>query len=215
MDKKTALTQFHKETISSVAEELFQDNGYEKTTVDDIAKAADYSKATLYVYFKSKEEIKHYIVLNAMKLMLDKITAGINTDKDAFLQYRAICQEMTAFSSERPYSFQSLIETIRIDERYRKENPVLEEIYQVGEGINDKIAEVLQNGIQQNLLRDDIDCLPAGFFFWAAISGVIQIATNKAEYIADRMKMSPQDYLDFSFTILFRSVLKEGVQYDG
>jgi len=39
------------------AEKLFFKNGYESTTMDQIALKAEYSKATLYNHFKSKEQI--------------------------------------------------------------------------------------------------------------------------------------------------------------
>ena len=47
----------HRENIAMAAERLFYARGTEATTMNDIAKAAGYSKATLYVYFADKEEI--------------------------------------------------------------------------------------------------------------------------------------------------------------
>ena len=54
MSKKQALTEFHRGSILAAAERLFAEKGTEKTTMDDIAREAEYSKATLYVYFQSK-----------------------------------------------------------------------------------------------------------------------------------------------------------------
>ena len=45
----------HREKIASAASVLFMDKGIVATSMDDIAKAAGYSKATLYVYFENKE----------------------------------------------------------------------------------------------------------------------------------------------------------------
>ena len=44
----------HRENIASAASGLFMEKGIVATSMDDIAKAAGYSKATLYVYFKKK-----------------------------------------------------------------------------------------------------------------------------------------------------------------
>lgn len=44
------------------AENMFFENGYHKTTVEDIAKAAGIGKSTFYEYFSSKEEILKSIV---------------------------------------------------------------------------------------------------------------------------------------------------------
>ena len=57
----------HRENIMSAASALFMERGISATSMDDIAKAAGYSKATLYVYFENKEEIVGILVLNSMK----------------------------------------------------------------------------------------------------------------------------------------------------
>ena len=68
--KKESLTRFNRENIIQSARALFESRGIEKTTVDDIAKEADCSKSTLYVYFKSKEEILQTILLEQMEQLL-------------------------------------------------------------------------------------------------------------------------------------------------
>ncbi len=55
----------HREKIASAASVLFMERGIEATSMDDIAKAAGYSKATLYVYFENKEEIVGILVLDS------------------------------------------------------------------------------------------------------------------------------------------------------
>jgi AcrR family transcriptional regulator len=53
-DKKKASTM---EALLDSAKRLFDEHGFDKTTVDDIAEAAVISKFTFYNYFQSKEEL--------------------------------------------------------------------------------------------------------------------------------------------------------------
>jgi AcrR family transcriptional regulator len=46
-----------RETIARVALELFEERGYQATTLDDIAGAADVSTRTIFSYYPSKEDI--------------------------------------------------------------------------------------------------------------------------------------------------------------
>lgn len=46
-----------RETIARVAVNLFEERGYQATTLDDIAEAADVSTRTIFSYFPSKEDI--------------------------------------------------------------------------------------------------------------------------------------------------------------
>ena len=49
---------------------LFTAKGYEETTMEDIAEAAEVSKATLYNYFSSKENLLLGIAEAALDLSL-------------------------------------------------------------------------------------------------------------------------------------------------
>src|SRR5436190_22103437 len=46
-----------RETLLDCTECLFRRYGYKKTTIEDIAQEARVSRATVYLYFKCKEEI--------------------------------------------------------------------------------------------------------------------------------------------------------------
>ncbi|HIE30743.1 TPA: TetR/AcrR family transcriptional regulator, partial [Candidatus Poribacteria bacterium] len=51
-----------KEFIIEASRELFARFGLKKTTMDEIAKKCGMSKATLYYYFKSKEDIFRAVI---------------------------------------------------------------------------------------------------------------------------------------------------------
>ena len=59
---KEHLVRFHQQNILAAAEKLFSEKGVCQTTMDDISRAAEYSKSTIYVYFHSKDEIYNYII---------------------------------------------------------------------------------------------------------------------------------------------------------
>lgn len=58
--------------IANVAEKLFSIPLIGKTSMDQIAKDADYSKSTIYAYFKNKDAIILYLVLRGMKEINNK-----------------------------------------------------------------------------------------------------------------------------------------------
>jgi AcrR family transcriptional regulator len=49
-----------RDTIIRVALDLFEERGYEQTTIADIAEAAEISPRTIFAYFPSKEDIVFY-----------------------------------------------------------------------------------------------------------------------------------------------------------
>lgn len=68
MKKKDLL----KQKIGEAAMECFQKYGLEKTTLDDIAKVVGLNKASLYYYYKNKEDIfVEYALSEGEKFILD------------------------------------------------------------------------------------------------------------------------------------------------
>jgi len=59
--------------ILQAAEKVFVQKGYRLATVDDIADEAQFSKATLYRYFKSKSDIFFEIIFGSFKESYNRI----------------------------------------------------------------------------------------------------------------------------------------------
>ena len=57
-----------KEKITNAAYNVFTNKGYHKTTMDDVANEVGVSKASLYSYFKSKEEILQTVTKENLNL---------------------------------------------------------------------------------------------------------------------------------------------------
>ncbi len=71
-----------RERIAKVALQLFAERGYDETTLDDIAEAADVSRRTIFAYYDSKEDIllcEESNFLTGLKQMLDQRPAGTTT----------------------------------------------------------------------------------------------------------------------------------------
>jgi len=77
--------------IKDSAMRLFENKGYAGTTIDDIAKDLGYGKASLYYYFKNKEEIFVSIVFdNIDKLVNDMDDMGEAPDPAVVILGRVV-----------------------------------------------------------------------------------------------------------------------------
>ena len=61
-----------KETIMKAAIKNFSKTGFANTKMDDIAKTADVSKGTLYLYFQSKEDLFESICKSNQQILIDE-----------------------------------------------------------------------------------------------------------------------------------------------
>ena len=68
------------QAIIDAAKKLIQQYGLNKTTMEDIAKAAGKGKSTLYYYFKSKEDIFDEVI----KQEMDDFFGQVKKDQEQY-----------------------------------------------------------------------------------------------------------------------------------
>lgn len=78
-----------KEEILRVAQQLFSYFGFAKTTVDEIAKAARMGKASLYYYFRSKNEIFETVLECENQILEQKITQAVDKEHHPLKKIKA------------------------------------------------------------------------------------------------------------------------------
>lgn len=208
-NKKEKLVRFNKTNILEAAEALFAEKGVVQTTMDDIAKKADYSKSTIYVYFKSKEEIyNHIILLHMMQLEEAAQLCAEKTEKFETCFYD-FCNQLVYFYEQYPMYFDGMMGNISIDPSEMSKNMVLQQIYDVGEKINDHMLLLFNRGKKEKYLREDIDIMPTVFTLWASLGGIISLAHEKEAYIDQRINMKKNEFLQHSFTMLIDSLRRK------
>lgn len=196
----------HRENIVCAASLLFMEKGIAATSMDDIAKAAGYSKATLYVYFENKKEIVSILVLSSMKRLHDYISGALEQQEATKARYDGICRGLVQYQEEFPFYFKMVLDNINVDFESHDHLEEERETYQIGEEINEKIKHFLLSGMEKGDLRKDLEIMPAIFNFWGMLSGIIQLAANKEEYIKMSMGLSKKQFLEYGFSLIYHSI---------
>jgi AcrR family transcriptional regulator len=72
-----------KEKILAVAARMFGKYGFQKTTVDEIARTAHKAKGSVYYYYKSKEDLFLAVVTQEINVLKSALTRVIVDSQDA------------------------------------------------------------------------------------------------------------------------------------
>lgn len=204
--RKKEPRSIHRERIASAASVLFMEKSIAGTSMDDIAKAAGYSKATLYVYFENKEEIVGVLVLESMQKLYDYLSSALTQQETTRARYDGICRSLVQYQEEFPFYFKVALDKINIDFEHTDYLPDEKETFQVGEKINEIMQDFLLSGIEKGDLRSDLDPILTILSFWGMLSGLVQLADTKQEYIKGRLDRSKKEFIDYGFHMLYRSV---------
>lgn len=196
----------HREKIAAAASELFLERGTAAVSMDEIAGAAGYSKATLYVYFENKEEIVCLLALESMRKLRGYIAAALAEGETTKARYRGICQGLVRYQREYPLYFRMALERIDTDFAGRDALPEEWETCRVGEDINEQLRDFLEEGMERGDLRRDLEVMPVIFYFWGMLSGLIQLTANKEAYLAHAAGLPGDSFLEGGFRMLYRAI---------
>lgn len=76
--------------ILRTAARLFNQKGYDATSMSDVAAALKFSKGTLYHHFRSKDEILFHIMSHAMDITEERVISVVQAIRDPEERVRAL-----------------------------------------------------------------------------------------------------------------------------
>ncbi|MGV8056996.1 MAG: TetR/AcrR family transcriptional regulator [Smithellaceae bacterium] len=136
--------------IKETAAGIFQKKGFEATTLDEIAQLCEVSKASIYLHFKSKDDLYYSIVEPA----LSKISEGLeriadNKNESASKTIKNLLNEALKHYKKNPDLYQMLfqknIKTLHPSQVNHLENIMRANIRQM--------EKTVQKGIDQGIFR--------------------------------------------------------------
>ena len=205
--KKDRLVKYNRDNILEAAKTLFQAKGVAQTTVDDIARQADCSKSTLYMYFPSKDDIYHTIVREYMALLKDGVAKVKESHSDFCGRYYALCGKLVEFKNQYALYFESMLGSISVEPSDLEPGSALYEIRALGEETNAMLGGIFHEALLKKELREDIEPLPTAFILWGSICAIINMVYNKAAYIQLALDMDQQTFMQKGFSTLLQGIL--------
>lgn len=90
-----------KKDILAAAKELFTEKGFEATSIRAIAERIEYSPATIYLYYKDKNEIVHALHQDGFNLLMQHFST-VDFTRSAFEQLKALGKAYMEFAAMHP-----------------------------------------------------------------------------------------------------------------
>jgi AcrR family transcriptional regulator len=137
-----------KDLIKQCAVRTFRQYGYNKSTLDDIAKQLGMKKTTLYYYFKNKEDIFNEIIKDEVRLLIEDLNTIIKSRKDVSGKLLGVVHKLIYYGKERSTVYSISLETfLEIGEIINKS------FLEIKYSIRDLIAGILISGVKTGELK--------------------------------------------------------------
>lgn len=195
--------QARMDLILDSAETLFEEKGYNETSISDIAEAADFSRASIYQYFTNKKEEIYLGVLERYTDLLTgrvrKATAGASTTSE---KIKVFLEEIRKMRNLKPKFFELyFIQRHQLEPRLSKE--LRTQLNARRRELENVFRDFYREGIEKGEVRD-IDVKDASNLFFAQVFGMMLLH----EYYEDEFEVTIDDHLDTSLQLYLEFVEK-------
>jgi AcrR family transcriptional regulator len=168
--KQEMLRQFMETTIAQAAKAVFAERGYQGATLEEIAQRAGMSKATIYIYYKNKDDLFLQVVEELVNMAMAITAEEATTSRPPIEKlYAMVRNKMEFYERERDFF------RIYLNERHGLEiapkdphKQALREMYLQGV---QTLAKVIQEGVDVGVLRP-MDSRRLAFFLQEMMSTI-------------------------------------------
>jgi AcrR family transcriptional regulator len=192
--------------IVDAAESVFFSKGWQAATMEDVAEAAELSKATLYLYFKNKEELYAAILVRGSEVLHARFKEAVETHETGLEQTEAIGRAYIAFHHEHRDYFDAMMYFDSKGAQPCDDCEYAQKCEEYRDRIMALVATAVGNGVKDGTIRSDIDPVKTAVLLWAQSSGVIQAVATAGEKIQTVHNIDPADLVETFFEFAFHAI---------
>lgn len=174
-ERKQREREQRKAMIIDCAMDIFASKGIAATAMDEIAVKAELSKATLYLYFKNKDELIVHAMLRVISSYIQKLQVKMAETDDDLEKLHKVGEAYLEYYHEHPQYYTLLNSTEDFHSMVSPEYEVCQELQMTSLQIWVIICEPISALIQKGVLLPDTIALELGMLLWAGSTGVIGI----------------------------------------
>lgn len=206
MSRKERETQLRRNIIIEAAEKFFLNQGYDNTSMDEIAHASEFSKGTLYNYFNSKEDLYLAIAKKAYEILIELTKNFTQNEEPGMRQIKQIGYAYYEFTKKYP-KYATVFHDIAIkipdiESKPKKEQSQFEKEYLSMSYIyRDIFLSILEKAIKVGALRADKSPFLIAFVLSRLTNSLIKDLMH-SKHIIKAFKLEEDEIVDFVFEIM-------------
>ncbi|AOY58496.1 TetR/AcrR family transcriptional regulator [Desulfococcus multivorans] len=205
-ERKERERERRRQQIIVAAKRVFSDKGFNKSTMEDIAKEAELSPGTLYLYFKNKDELYASLSLRILQYLIIRLEhVNGNNEMDPIQKVEALNEAMFDVYEFDPLIIINMFHLQSSETLKNLSDELLREIEDLSRKSLGVIAGIFQEGIDKGVFIDEHPIALADIF-WSLFSGVILWESSKS--IINGNKDYLRDTLKIAFEVFVRGLKK-------
>lgn len=182
-ERKVREKNERRQAILAAAQHLFNEQGFEKVSMRNIAEAIEYSPATIYLYFKDKNELL-FALQNQAFGQLAQAFESVFTIEHPAERLRAVGHKYLEFAFEHPELFELMFIMNGPMEAVAARGETIP--WASGRAAFDRVVQVMQHGIDAGVFTRTDNAETAALMVWSQVHGLATL------YLRKRMMIFPE-----------------------
>jgi TetR/AcrR family transcriptional regulator len=208
-ERKEREKEQRREEILNAAEKVFWEKGLAAATMDEIAEKAELGKSTLYLYYKSKEDLYLAVTIRGGEIMQSMFEKAISTGEPALKLIWNLGEAYVEFFQTyrnyfRMYYF---MESTSLHSQVSPE--MLQHCMVHDERTWETVITPIARAVKEGLIRADIDPMEAGVMLWSNSNGLMRQIDRADAYWKEKMHIDLEATLRRSNSFMVRGMLTE------
>ena len=205
-ERKQRERERRRQQIIVAAKRVFSEKGFSKTTMEDIAREAELSPGTLYLYFKNKDDLYASLslrILQYLNIRLEDVKKEKDTDSQK--KVNAIKDALYDVYQFDPMILINMFHLQSSETLQNLSSPLLDNITELSRNSLNVLAEIFEDGSDRDELLDNNPNAVADII-WSLFTGVVLWEESKR--MIDDEKNFLKQTLDVAFEIFARGITR-------
>jgi AcrR family transcriptional regulator len=209
VERKEREKEHRKEEILDAAQKVFFEKGLSTATMDEIAESAELSKGTLYLYYKSKEDMYLAVMMRGMEILYSIYKPIVASDDSTILKlvkFGDIYKDF--FRLHR--NFFRMFHFLQAPQFHKQ---VSEEMRQAcsleSRKMWDLVIGLLKRGMEEGDFRSDLNPVEVAIILWSSATTLLLRLDSEGEAWKERLNIDLEHVLETSNKLLFESILTD------
>lgn len=209
IERKEREKLLRRESILDAAESVFFKKGFVASTMDEIAEKAELSKGTLYLYYRSKDDLYLGVICRGFDILIKKLNESVSPNVSTIQKLLNIGSAYYNFSQKHKNYFRmfSFLESPQFHTMASTE--LLNESHNQSKRAWDVIIDVISNGIKDGTFRESIDPVQMAIILWSNATAIMKLKDRKDQFWIENLNVDVDTILQKSNAMLVSTMLTE------
>lgn len=196
-NRKKKDIEIRRNAILDAVERIYEKGNFESITMDEIATEAEFTKQTLYTYFKGKDEIMASIYVRAANNINQMIKSTL--DKKEFASgYEKLDIMRIVFTeiAEKKPIYTKMMSIYQLKDLSEfKDLGIYDEIITKNANLTNYMSHCINKGILDGSIASNTEVQSGVLFLKALILGAVSMINYNEQYMRQELNLTPQESL--------------------